>query len=114
MRKRSLLDINEEGSSRKKLSKTSHSKSRKLVQCFCKECKGALRDPRIKRSHEIGISEKFQTSDFAWNSDVDNSIHSEEMPEVLSLATDKKLRYPRLLQPFVVISPEDSNDNNND
>src|SRR5438045_2839644 len=59
---------------------------------------------------KIRISEKFQPSDFAWNSDVDNnSIHSEELPEILSFATDKKLRYPCFLQPF-----EDSNDNGND
>src|SRR5688572_17535913 len=95
--------------------KLHHSKTRKLIQCFCEECKGILRDPRIKQSHEIGISEKFQLTDFAWNSDADsNSIQSEEMPEVLSFATDKKLRYPCLLQPFVLISPKDFNDNSND
>src|SRR5688572_21078187 len=115
MRKRSLLnDIDEEGSSRKKLSTSCG--TRKLIPCFCNECKGAFRDPRIKKSHEAGISEKLQTdSDFTWNSDIDNSsVHSEEIPEVLSFATDNKLRYPRFLQPFVLIPSEGFNDNSND
>ena len=110
MRRRSLPDINEKIRSRKKSSTIA---TCKLIPCFCNNCKGAFRDPRIKQSHSDSIEklQKFPTlpnTDFG-NLDNDNdSIHSEEMPELLNFATDKQWRYPYLPQPFVLVPPRES------
>ena len=112
MRKRSIFNTydNKENSHRplhSKWQKTSqadmHTRMartlRTSVQCFCSECNGCLRDPRIKKIHEIERSLQTQQT-----MDDSASICSEEIPEILNFTADESLRHPHYSRPFVVVS----------
>ncbi|CAG8655027.1 6474_t:CDS:2, partial [Paraglomus brasilianum] len=80
---------------------------RTSVQCFCSECNGCLRDPRIKKTHEIESSLQTQQT-----MDDTASICSEEIPEILNFTADESDDDSEYDDECVNIESETESDNN--